>query len=319
MQTSSLARWVGYSALGLAVFGVGTAFSKDVSPYTGSRFSEVWGVVQAEPYAELPQEKVSLARFFSWTRNKLLEAGKRTVSNDSDVLPRFEKLVHPNGICLKGTWNITEASPYTGYFESGRRGLIIARASVALSDTEVGSFRGFGLAGKIFPTDNPKHVDLLKTANFFVIDDLGGTKTEHYMDAAMTNEPSTTVNPSAALSIAPLGAAAATAFRLADANPGRRQVYPIAELGLRDKTLAKTPRWMMIRGAAGTRFDVADFRNELATAVEAGPVELDILVSDDRDAGWTRLGFVEFDEAVASEGCDHRLHFAHPKFRKDLP
>ena len=76
---------------------------------------------------------------------------------------------------------------------------------------------------------------------------------------------------------------------------------------------------MMIRGAEGSRFDEADFRDELTAAVQAGPVVLDILVTEDRSAGWTKIGFIELDDAVTSDSCDHRLHFAHPKFRSDLP
>jgi hypothetical protein len=231
----------------------------------------------------------------------------------------FDKLVHPNGICLSGTWNVTEPSAYTGYFAQGSRGLIIARASVALSDTTAGNYRGFGLAGKIFPTDDPGHADPLKTANFFVIDDLGGTLAAHYMDGQLTNEPATTIHPSEALYLATVGEAAQSAFKAADINPGRRQVYPIAELGVADTSTAVTPRWMMLRGSEGARFDKADFRDELTAALAARPVVMDILVSENRDAGWNKIGHIEFDAGVASDSCDHRVHFHHPKFRTDLP
>lgn len=304
---------------GLGVVSASILHARAQQPYRGSRFADVWAEVASDPYASLPYESVTVGKFFSWTRNKLLDAAVRTVSDESDVLPRFDKLVHPNGICLRGFWNITEPNPYTGYFAQGRRGAIIARASVALSETERGSFRGFGLAGKIYPTDNPNHTMPLKTANFFAIDDLGGTKTDHYMDAELTNEPATSIHPSIALYLAAVGSAAASAFHIADANPNRRQVYPIAELGLADKAMARTPRWMMVRGAAGTRFDQDDFRDELMAAVQAGPVVLDILVTEDRWAGWFKIGHIEFEDAVASDSCDHRLHFAHPRFRSDLP
>lgn len=54
--------------------------------------------------------------------------------------------------------------------------MIISRASVALTETEKGHYRGFGLAGKIFPTSNAKDKKAYKTANFFTIDDLSGSK-----------------------------------------------------------------------------------------------------------------------------------------------
>jgi hypothetical protein len=307
------------ASVATVITALGVARARAQEPYTGSRPGDVWAQVTSDPYASLPHHSVTLGSFFSWTTNKLKDAAIRTISDESDVLPHFDKLVHPNGICLRGTWNITESSQYTGYFTQGRSGVIVARASVALSDTTAGSYRGFGLAGKIFPTADPEALDPVKTANFFVIDDLGGTLASHYMDAQLTNEPATTIHPSEALYLATVGAAAQSAFKAADINPGRRQVYPIAELGVADTSTAVTPRWMMIRGAEGSRFDVADFRDELAAALEAGPVVMDILVSEDRTAGWNKIGFIEFDAGVASDSCDHRLHFHHPKFRSDLP
>jgi hypothetical protein len=309
---------VALASIVTAVSALGIARARAQEPYTGSRAADVWAQVASDPYSSLPHESVTLGKFFSWTQNKLKDAAIRTISDESDVLPRFDKLVHPNGICLRGTWNITESSQYTGYFEQGRRGVLIARASVALSDTTAGSFRGFGLAGKLYPTSDPDHVDPLKTASFFVIDDLGGTMATHYMDAQLTNEPALTIHPSEALYLATVGGAAQSAFKAADINPGRRQVYPIAELGVADTSTAVTPRWMMIRGAEGARFDQADFRDELATALKAGPVTMNILVSEDKTS-WSTIGFIEFDDGVASDSCDHRLHFHHPKFRTDLP
>jgi hypothetical protein len=46
---------------------------------------------------------------------------------------------------------------------------------------------------------------------------------------------------------------------------------------------------------------------------------MDILVSENRDQGWDKIGFIEFEAGIASDSCDHRLHFSHPKFRSDLP
>jgi len=306
-------------AAGVLCLGASILHARAQQAYSGSRFQDVWAQVVSDPYSSLPHESVSVHKFFSWMRNKLMDSAFRTVSEQSDVLPRFDKLVHPNGICLRGYWNITEPSGYTGYFEQGRRGVIIARASVALSETERGNYRGFGLAGKIFPTDNPSNPARLKTANFFAIDDLGGTRAAHFMDGELTNEPAASFHPSIGIYLAGVGAASAAAFRAADVNPGRRQVYPIAELGLADKTQAVTPRWMMIRGADGPRFDQADFRDELLTALDHGPIVLDILVTEDRYQGWYKLGDIEFEAAVVSDSCDHRLHFAHPRWRSDLP
>jgi hypothetical protein len=298
----------------LALFAAGTVVAATAeTPYEGSTFGEVWAEVASNPYATLPHEPVSVGRFFRGFHNVLKDAAIRTINDRHDLLPRFDKLLHPNGICLRGTWNITEESGYTGYFEQGRRGLLVARASVALSDTDRGSYRGFGFAGKLFPTDDPAHTDALETANFFLVDDLGGTTLEHYLDAPMINEPKVSVHPSS-VTIAPIVPFVLSALSSADKNPGFRPVYPIAELGLADPSQARTPHWMMVRGAPGQRIDATDFRDELRVARYGGAIEFDILVSEDKER-WTKLGFLRMTEEVASDSCDHRLHFSHPKMR----
>jgi len=101
----------------------------------------------------------------------------------------LEKLLHPNGVCLSGTWEITEPSNYTGYFAQGKQGLIIGRASTTLTNTKEGRNRGFGFAGKLYPTMDPS--ETAKTANFFLIDVLFGTHAKHYLDVALTSEAKT--------------------------------------------------------------------------------------------------------------------------------
>jgi hypothetical protein len=283
--------------------------------YAGSRFVNVWNEVKSNPYRTLPQVRVSVASFFSWGTNLLERAAKRTIASEDDVLPRFDKLVHPNGICLRGTWNMTEPSPYTGYFEQGKQGVVIARASTALSGTTRSSYRGFGMAVKLFPTNNPAHATPLKTANFFVIDDLGGTDLRNYLDAQMTNEPNTSIRFSSIL-IAPIAAAATSAFTAADKNPGIRQLYPVAELGLAPGKKAVSPKYIKVVGAPyEKRQDKSEFREELNVALYGGYLDFDVMVSENKTGPFTRIGYLEFSESVTSDSCDHRLHFPHPKFR----
>ncbi len=300
----------------VAVLGLwGAVHAKAAPVYVGARVRDVWTEIRSNPYRTLPQETVSITKFFSWGTNLLAQSATRTIADDSDLLPRFNKLVHPNGICLKGTWNMTEPSPYTGYFEQGRQGVVIARASSALSETQVGKYRGFGLAVKLFPTDNPNHLLPLKTANFFVIDDLGGTLTPHYLDAAMTNEPAVSIRASSIL-IAPVAAAASSAFSSADRNPGIRQLYPIAELGLRAGQKAVVPNYIKIVGShAMKRVDKADFRDELNVGLYGNNLDFDVLVSATKTGLFEKIGYIEFQESTASDSCDHRVHFHHPKFR----
>ena len=283
--------------------------------YSGSKLKDVWTEIRSNPYRRLPQETVSVTKFFSWGTNLLAQSAKRTIADGSDLLPRFNKLVHPNGICFRGTWNMTESSPYTGYFEQGKQAVLIARASSALSETTAGNYRGFGLAVKLYPTDNPNHFFPLKPANFFVIDDLGGTLTRSYLDAPMTNEPALSIRASS-IFIAPIAAAAQAAFTAADKNPGIRQLYPVAEMGLRPLQRAVSPKYLKVIGSPLMRRNgIADFRDELNVNLYGGALDFDVLVSEAKAGPFTKVGYIEFLESVASDSCDHKVHFPHPKFR----
>jgi hypothetical protein len=315
--------WMGCTLIiCLTVFVV--ARGEDV-PYSGSRFADVWSAVKSDPYAQLPHQKVSVTSFFGWLENKLLNASRRTLSDHSDVLPRFQKLLHPNGICLSGTWHITEETPYTGYFATGSEGLIIARASTALTEIKRGELRAFGLAGKIFPTTDAAHTNALKTANFFTIEDLGGRLTPHFTDAENTNDIiNITIHPSVVFK-GPLALAVANAFQTADNASSDetliRQLYPIAELGEAQPEAAVAPTWMKIVGSAQTpRIDEADFRDELAIDNYPDGIDFDIYVADvgtrRGEKDWQYIGEIHFTDSVASDSCDHRLHFSHPPFRR---
>jgi len=63
-----------------------------------------------------------------------------------------------------------------------------------------------------------------------------------------------------------------------------------------------------------------DFRDEFT--LNAGEnLIFDISVASKESAGvkeWQEIGTITLDASVASDSCDHRLHFHHPKFRDDL-
>src|SRR5205807_8505365 len=54
--------------------------------------------------------------------------------------------------CFAGNWEITQDSPYSGFFRKGSQALMIGRLSAASPVTSRGEKRAFGFAGKIFPT-----------------------------------------------------------------------------------------------------------------------------------------------------------------------
>ncbi len=305
------------------------ATAQSPAGYAGSRYQEVWEVISHDPYAQLPFYRVTVDTFFDWFEDRLLGASRRTLNDQSDVLPPFRKLVHPTGICMAGIWKVTEDSPYTGYFSRGSEGLIILRASTALGETRTGQARVFGLAGKLYPTVDPEHAEPLVPANFFTIENLGGTYTEHFLDAANTNDILFILPRPGALWEGPLGAVAVRAFTAAEqtldvTQPFIRQLYPIAQLGLPASQQANAPRWMKIVGSPDVpRVRAGDYREELELANYPDGLSFEIQVADlGTRLGpkwWWRIGEIEIFETVASEGCDHRLHFPHPPFRHDAP
>lgn len=317
----------------LAVSGMlATTVAYSQAEYKGSSFNEVMGVISNNTKTplngdekkewdvyqrgELPQYRVSKSRFFEEGVNLLFKSAVRTTTEKFDWYPRLTKLVHPNGICVAGKWNITEESLYTGYFAKGKSGLFVGRVSVALSETEQGYYRGFGLAGKIFPTLDPNEV--VKTANFFSIDDLGGTNADHFTDTALTNEPDAT----ARFSLIGLLLAANSALGRADKNPGFRPLYPISELDLRTGESAVTPRWFKLEADPMTsKVNEADFRNELNfEKYYPNGMKINIFVSDvtknrKTQIGWSKLGHIQLDKSMVTYGCDRQVHFAHPKLK----
>jgi len=278
-----------------------------------SNFNYVWREVSSDPLSELPYNSVSFGDLFNWNRDIILDNAERTLNDNRDILEPFNKLAHPNGICLKGIWEINRENPYSGYFKNHSKGLIITRASTALSNTKSTDLRAFGLAGKIFASTNPNE-DTTK-ANFFVIDDLGGTNAKHYTDVAMTNEPSVTTT-SAVIKNLLYAIKVAKAFSTADKNSGIRQLYEISELGETSKSNIKTPKWIKIKAQKGQTVDKIDFRDELK--IKDKKLIFNISVADTEINGtkeWIDIGFISFNKSIVSNSCDHRLHFHHPKYR----
>lgn len=327
MSTKILAALIGTAALGLT--GLAIASQGSAQPYQGSTFNEVLRAIveRPEPRAsdddasdiladlelygsrenpKLPQYPLSP---MALVNGALKAAAVRTINDSSDTLPYFKKIVHSNGICLIGDWTITEPSIYTGYFAQGSSGYFIGRASTAGPATTTGNDRGFGLAGKIFPTQNPN--ERVKTANFFVVDNLNGTRAPHYTGVTMTNEPEFELN-------APLKVLKFI-FELADPAAMKRPLYPISRLDLEPGNVPRTPRWMAIRASDGTpRINEGDFRNELSQRNRPSGLSFDIMVSDRtkdtaQRAAWLKIGQINVRRQIVSFGCDRRLHFAHPK------
>ncbi len=264
----------------------------------------------------LPQYPVNSTSLFSEGSEALTKDAKRTINRSEDYYDRLPKMLHPNGVCITGEWIMTKNSKYTGYFKNGSRGLFIGRVSTAMEETSVGNKRGFGIAGKLYPTMNPD--EKVKTANFFSVDVLFGTDLDRLLDTKTTNEPETGFS----FSLMGMALKIASALSSADSNPGFRPLYPISEIGLNSNELANTPKWLRLSFARGTiKNNEYDFRNEVLQAVEDNKVlTINVEASNkgkDRNDNslWTKLGEIQINEAIVSYGCDRQLHFAHPKIK----
>jgi len=292
---------------------------KKQNTYKPQSFQDVWHEVTSDPLRTLPHNTVTFGKLFTFSKNIILGDAKRTLADRRDIIEPFDKLAHPNGLCLKGVWQIDKANPYSGYFKQHSKALIIARASTALSKTKKGNIRAFGFAGKLFPTSNEIQINNESTANFFTIDDLGGTDALHYTDVSMTNEPSVTTTSEVVKNIL-YALKIAKAFSDADSHSGIRQLYEISELGEKHKNNIITPKWLKITAQSGQTVDAKDFRDELRLT-KGQKIVFDIAVSSKELEGkkvWQTIGNITFDASVVSNTCDHRLHFHHPLWRDDL-
>lgn len=268
---------------------------------------------------QLPHYPVTAANMVVGGVNLLRRDAVRTLRERADAYPRLEKLVHANGICFSGIWQIDRATPYSGYFQQGAQALWIGRASVSLSETERGQPRGFAMAGKIFPTLNPNQV--VPTANFFLADVLSGTQRERFLQTAMTNQPKIGFRWAAL----PLMFQVGRAFAGVDQQAGYRPVENIAALTAQGiaPEVVRAPKFLMLRPAASNPLnDAVDFRDELnLTKANAAAWSWEIWVSDQAsqpsDEGWQNIGSITADHSIVSYGCDRQLHFAHPLVAKE--
>ncbi len=326
----------------LALGSISLAQNTDAN-YSGSSFMEVRKIISAKTVdygsitdpaervqieselqvyksGKLPQYEVSVSKFVKAGVDLLFNSAKRTVNEHQDYYPRIEKFVHPSGICFTGEWQITAAQTgYTGYFAEGKKGLFIGRASSAMSETKASERRGFGFAGKIFPTTDTN--EIVPTSNFFTVDVLPGETRQYFTDTSLTNEPKVNLGLGDLLNfkLLQLARTIQNALSRADENPGFRPLYPVALAGTSlTPAQAHWPHWVKLSFAPGTaKKQTADFRDELK--LDPGQLHrLEISVSESThnpaDASqWHKIGYITLNESYVSYGCDRQLHFAHPK------
>jgi hypothetical protein len=324
--------------------------------YRGSRFSEVRDAIFANPYQRVwggtgeppfPVYNVNLPgvlrgilpfgqpHFFRQAVARAVDAGSDLRwGTDSKG---FRRIIHPNGACLTGSWEISEQTPYSGYFQRASRALVVGRYSTCCKETRRGHERSLSLVGKLFPTTDPGHSEPLRTANFITQEDIGGDRTDYINDAELRNAPNTT-SWRRGLGV-PVLLVEAIFFGKIDKEPTQRQLYQIAELGKPEGEPTRAPAFMrLLVDPAQPRIpgDALDFRDEIMAQIfdRGDPVAkrtltFHIEVTDEGStrgpnflqrrsfAKWKRIGRLIFDNAVASYNGDFVIHFTHPTWRGD--
>jgi uncharacterized protein (DUF1330 family) len=324
--------------------------------YAGSRFSDVREALFANPYqrtwgaAEEPPLPVHPVTLSSLLYGILpfgppyvfRQATERAIDSAADLRwgpdrRGFRRLVHPNGICLTGLWQITEDTGYSGYFRHGSRALIVGRYSTCCRETRRGHVRSLSLVGKLYPTADPDHVVPLRTASFMTQQDIGGDYTDYINEVELLNAPNTTALRRG-LGI-PILAVFGIMLSVVDKKPTIRQLYQIAELGKAQGEPTRAPTFMRLTVApAQPRIEGAglDFRDEIMAQIyDRGDVQpkrtltFNIDVTDDGEThgppfrerrtfrNWRRIGTITFDRAVVSYNGDFVIHFHHPTWRDD--
>jgi hypothetical protein len=330
-------------------------FADEDRLYAGSRFRDVVDALFANPYQRvwggegepaLPDDVATIRSVFGGLlalhRSRFERASERALDSGADLrwgLDRkgFKRLLHPNGVCLIGRWQITEDTPYSGYFARGSSALVVARYSSGAGGNHRGQVRSLAMVGKLFPTTDPDHPTPLLTANFITQEDIGGARTPSINDAVLRNAPDVTVfrrGPAGTLLIK-----VASVFRRVDQEPTIRQLYPIAELGTATGEPTRAPAFMQLLVAPGHRVidgDDLDCRDEVMAHIfdRGDPVPkrtltFTINVTDDgKTSGtpfrvrrtfenWRTIGTLVFDNAVISYNGDAVIHFTHPTWRTD--
>jgi hypothetical protein len=331
-------------------------FTDEDRLYSGSRFRDVVDALFANPYQKvwgregeppLPVQEQTIKSVFGGLLSlgrppRFERASARTLDSGADLRwgpdrKGFARLLHPTGVCLVGRWQITEDTPYSGYFRRGSTALVVARYSSGAGGSRRGRIRSLALVGKLFPTVDPDHSMPLRTANFITQEDIGGARSDSINAAELRNAPDVTVfrrGPAGTLLIK-----VAAVFRRVDSQPTIRQLYPIAELGKPANEPTRAPGFMRLLVApeqpviAGADLDVRD--EVMAQIFDRGdpvPKRTLTFTIDVTDEGitsgtpfrvrrtfrnWRRIGTLVFDNAVVSYNGDAVIHFTHPTWRHD--
>ena len=323
-------------------------FAEEDRAYQGTRFRDLVHALFANPYQRVwgapgePALPVYEVTFPSVANRHFHHASERTLDSGADLRwgpdrTGVRRIVHPNGLCLIGRWEITEDTGYSGYFAKGSTAMAVARYSSCCTETRRGHMRSLSMVGKLFPTTDPEHAAPLRTANFMTQDDIGGDNTTFINDVPLRNAPNTTLSRRGLE--APILVHVGLTFNKVDDFPSIRQLYPIAELGKPAGEPTRAPEFMQLLVDANQpriEGEGLDFRDEvMAQIFDRGDptprrrLTFHIELTDEGETtgpaveerrtfrNWRRVGTLTFDNAVISYNGDFVIHFAHPTWRTD--
>jgi|SRR6266700_3889465 len=335
----------------------GTEWTTDEDrAYQGVRFSDVRDALFANPYQKvwggggepaLPVYEVTLSSVLRGIlpfgkRYLFRQATERAVDSHADLRwgadgKGFRRLLHPNGVCLTGLWEITEETGYSGYFRKGSQALTVGRYSTCCTETRRGHTRSLAMVGKLFPTTDANHPQPLRTASFITQQDIAGDDTDYINDAELLSAPD--VHAWRRGRGAPILLITGALFQRVDKEPSQRQLYQIAELGKSQGEPTRSPGFMRLTVTPEqTRIEgrALDFRDEIMAQIfDKGDVmprrtlTFRIEVTDEGStrgtpvsqsrtfSNWRYIGRLTFDNAVISYNGDFVIHFNHPTWRGD--
>jgi hypothetical protein len=304
----------------------------DFGIFFANPYQKVWGRPGEPPFPHYKAKESNLLKgLLSFGKPYLFgQASKRTVDSHADLRfgpdgQGFRRMIHPNGVCLTGLWEITEETSYSGYFRKGSRGLVIARYSCGATEIRRGELRALALTGKLYPTTDPNHPAPLRPASFITMEDIAGQHTSYINDAELRSAPDTTVWRR------PILAFVALVFTVIDRKGSMRQIYEIAELGKASDEPTRSPEFMRLIVASDQpriEGENLDFRDEVMGQIfdKGDPLPkrkltFHIEVTDEGTThfgfaalrrsfkNWRRIGTLSFDNAVASQ---RRLYPSFP-------
>ena len=320
----------------------GSRYAKVREAIFANPYQKVWGAAGEPPLPNYPTTLTSVLRgLLSFGHYRFGQAVARSVDSHADLRwgpdrRGFRRLIHPNGVCLTGTWSISEETGYSGYFAGGSDALVIGRYSSRLVRRGEKT-RSLALVGKLYPTRDPDHAELLRTASFITQEDIGGDYSDYINDAELRNAPNVTPwRQGPGLPILFVNGAVLT---VVDKKAKQRQLYQIAELGKPSDAPTRAPNFMRLLVAPDQpriEGEGLDFRDEIMSQIydagdpvpkrrlqfliettDQGAVREVLGVTRWRFENWRRIGTLTFDSAVASYNGDFVLHFNHPGWRED--